>query len=330
MPLRLVPPREGKSPHWTVRGTYLGRYVNRSTKTGKRAAAEKVRQKWEREIESGEFAIRGEATFADAALAYMSAGGERAYLKPLLEHFTRRPLSSIDQTAIDGAATTLYPNASPATRNRQVYTPVSAVLKHAGVDAKIRRPKGSAGASKTDWLWAEEAFRLFEEAENLDKEFAALLILLCYTGMRLSEALEMKARDVRLAEGYAYVPTSKNDEPRGVFLPPFVVAALANHPRGMDRGEERVFRFHKGGHIYSLLKVAAAKAGVTLPERQAFHLFRHTWATWMRRDGKLDVRGLVGTGAWKDQKSAARYAHVVVSEEARRAELLPTPDTKTG
>jgi integrase len=102
-----------------------------------------------------------------------------------------------------------------------------------------------------------------------------------------------------------------------------VVAALANLARGIERPGQRVFRFHKGGHIYSLLTAAAARAEITLPERQAFHLFCHTYATWMRRYGGLDTRGLVATQRWKDRKSADRYEHVVVSEEARKALLLP-------
>jgi hypothetical protein len=67
----------------------------------------------------------------------------------------------------------------------------------------------------------------------------------------------------------------------------------------------------------------AFRAGVTLEERQAFHIFCHTYGTWMRRYGGLDLRGLVGTDRWKDIKSTARYAHVVPSEEAQRAALLP-------
>jgi hypothetical protein len=55
-----------------------------------------------------------------------------------------------------------------------------------------------------------------------------------------------------------------------------------------------------------------------------FHTFGHTWGTWMRRYGGLEVRGLVGTGRWKN----ARYAHVVVSEESRRVEQLPVPQKK--
>ncbi len=77
MPLELKPPRKGKTPYWSVRGTYLGIGVDRSTKTGKRAIAAKVLKKIEGQIERGEFAETGELTFAKAASAYMKAGGEK-------------------------------------------------------------------------------------------------------------------------------------------------------------------------------------------------------------------------------------------------------------
>ena len=76
--------------------------------------------------------------------------------------------------------------------------------------------------------------------------------------------------------------------------------------------------------LYDMLAAAAEAAKVTLPERQAFHIFRHTYGTWMRRYGGLDTRGLVGTGAWDSEQSANRYAHTIASEDARRADLLPT------
>jgi integrase len=143
--------------------------------------------------------------------------------------------------------------------------------------------------------------------------------------MRLSEALGLTWNDVRLADGFAYVPDTKNAEPRAVFLPGVAVAALGNLGA---RGSARVFRFTKSGHLYSLLRVCAFRAAVDLPQRSAFHIFRHTYATWMRRYAGLDIKGLVATGAWKDPKSADRYSHVVVTEEARRAVLLPTPQRR--
>lgn len=321
MPLKLIPPRgKGKSPNWTIRGTYLGRYVDRSAGTSKRALAAKVLKGIERKLERGELAEPGEPTFASAAASYMKAGGERTYLRKLLEHFGDRPLREIDQAEIDAAAGALYPSASPATRNRQVYTPISAVVRNAGLRPDYRRPKGSGGNKQTAWLWPEQAQAIFEEAHKLDPEFAALLIVLCGTGLRLSEALRLTWNDVRLDDGFAYVPDTKNEEPRAVFLPPVAVAALA----GPKRGEAgRVFGFSKSGHLYSLLRAAAFKAGVDLPERSAFHIFRHTYMTWMRRYAGLDELGLLGLGTHKDRKSVGRYTHVVVSEEARRAVLLP-------
>jgi hypothetical protein len=65
----------------------------------------------------------------------MRSGGERKFLTPLLKYFGETPLKQITQALIDRAAAELLPNGTPPTRNRQIYTPVSAVLHHAGHDA---------------------------------------------------------------------------------------------------------------------------------------------------------------------------------------------------
>jgi integrase len=170
----------------------------------------------------------------------------------------------VTQQAIDDAAVKLYPVSTSPTRNRQCHTVVSAILKHAGEDFKIRRPKGWRGSKRVFWLWPEQAFRLFAAAEEVDAEFGLFLRFLFYTGMRLSEALLLKLDNVQLSEGYAYLPDSKNDEPRAIFLPPHLVAALANHPRGMSR-RGTVFRFRKNGRLYALLSKAKMAAGAPPP-----------------------------------------------------------------
>jgi integrase len=189
----------------------------------------------------------------------------------------------------------------------------------------LERPQGGDGRKLANWLWPEQAFSLLDECTKLDAEFGIYCTMLLYTGERLTEPLKMSCNDLRVAEGFAYVADSKNGEPRPIFLPPYLRETLATHPRGLERGDEPLFKFHKNGHLYSLLKAAAARAEVTLLKGQAFHIFCHTWATWMRRYGGLDTKGLVGTQRWKDRKSADRYEHVVATEEAARAELLPTP-----
>jgi integrase len=338
VPLKLHPPRPGKSPNWTVRGTHLGVYLDKSTGTPNEALAKKLKKAWEKDIESGAVTNTRGPTFLEAALSYVENGGDPRFVgscdettgkwSGLIGHFGDTLASSIRQADIDAAAVKLYPKASAATRNRQVYAVVSVILKRAGVEFIIRRPKGSAGKKQTSWLTKEQAFALMREANAMDAEFGLLITTLLYTGMRLNEALMLRVDLLELDDALATIPKTKNSEPRGVYLPPNLADAIRKHPRGLDRPKQRLFRFTKSGRLYAWLDEALTKAGIELPSRSAFHVLRHTWATWMRRYGGLDTRGLVGTGAWKDAKSAARYEHVVASEEARRADMLPVDKSK--
>src|SRR6516165_3074551 len=147
MPWKLVPPRKGRSPYWYIRGHYLGTALDNSTGTADRRAAATILATWKRQAERGEFSTKrtsepAPATFLSAAVAYMQAGGERQYIERILTKWGEKPLAEIDQIAIDTLAAELYPEAPAATRNRQVYTPISAILKRAGIDKRFKRPKG--------------------------------------------------------------------------------------------------------------------------------------------------------------------------------------------
>jgi len=84
MPLKLHPPRAGKTPNWSIRGKYLGLSVDRSAGTPKKAVAEKQLKKLELAIERGEYPEkpqeRAAQTFLSAAVAYMKAGRSRRYV----------------------------------------------------------------------------------------------------------------------------------------------------------------------------------------------------------------------------------------------------------
>ena len=328
MPWKLVPPRAGKTPFWYVRGKYLGIALDRSTGTSERRAAATIFATWKRQAERGEFSAPAKATdpelFLSAAKAYMLAGGERQYVEAICNEWAGKSLSEIDQVAIDTLADRLYPRSPASTRNRQVYTPVSAILKHVGVERKIKRPKGWRGNKRTFWLKPEPTFALLAEAAKIDAEFGIFCTLLNYTGLRLSEGLALTCERIDLQREYAYVPDTKTGEPRAVYLPPIVVAALAGHPRTLARAG-RVFRFHNGGRLRAVFSQACDNATVTLPRRTAFHVFRHNYATWMRLYGGLDALGLTRTGAWSDMDSVERYAHSEPTSEARQAAQLPTP-----
>ena len=208
MPLR--PPRPGKTPNYEIRGTYLGVAVERSAGTPDKKIAQRQLREIMRAIEHGEFGQQAvvapaEPTFLIAAVAYLKAGGEGKYLGPILEmtgaHALRDlMLDEIDQIKIDNAASALYPSATPQTLNRQFYTPVSAVLKRVGVEARINRPKGWRGHKARSWLEPVQAFALLASAYALDPEFGLLCTILLYTGMRISEALRAKLRHLDLED----------------------------------------------------------------------------------------------------------------------------------
>lgn len=347
MPLKLCPP-DPKHPTWRVRGKYLRVKVDRSTGTRQKSVAQKLLKKWEEEIERGAYARPEDPTFASAAVSYMQAGGDATFLEPLIAHFGVMLLARIGQPELDAAGSALYPNGTHATRNRQVYTPAAAVIHHAGVEKTFKRPKGARGESRLTWLTPDQAFALIAAARaramKLEAEvettprqfrgaaragvraahrFTALCLFLLYTGCRLTETLRARPQDVEIGRSFAFIGKTKNGDPRPVHLPPQVVAELAN----IDFGRTRVFGFAgKSGRLYAWLDEIAKAAGIVIPPRVAFHIFRHTYGAWMRRYGGLDTSGLVGTGAWRSRQAAAVYEHVEASEEARKADLLPRPD----
>jgi Phage integrase family len=151
-------------------------------------------------------------TFANAALTFLEEGGSRRFVAPVLDHFGTTPLRLIGQEAIASAASKLYPKASNATRNRQVYTPVSAVLQHAarkGWCARpvFTRPKMSKVAIR--WLKHDEAERLIAACST---HLQPLVITLLYTGARIGEVLWLDWSNVDLGRRHVTFPKTKNGE----------------------------------------------------------------------------------------------------------------------
>jgi integrase len=344
MPLKLVPPRKGKSPNFTIRGSYLAVGVDKSSGTHKRSVALAVMRGIERAIERGEYpprqAAAGERTFVSAAVAYMEAGRSGRHVAKLIKHFGATPLAEIDQAAIDSAAVMLFPHATPGTRNAAVYTPMSAIMRHDGAELRLKRPKGAKGRVVTDWLRPEDATGVVTAADGFDPEFGLLLRFLLYTGVRLGEALALRWADVDLENATAWVRREKDGIHSDVRLRADLCERMAAHSR--QEPQRRAFRFHQGGNLkHKLTRAKLGFLGLPCPVRRPtrwqpplnrlswvnFHTFRHTWATWMRRAG-TDVQGLVATGNWRDVRSAARYAHVVPREEWQRVDDLPSVEKK--
>ncbi len=329
MPLDLK--RRPKSPYWIIRGTLRGIRVEESTGTSDKRIAEEIRAKREAEIlAESVYGRRATSTFAAAALSYLENGGSKRFTAPVISHFGTTPLGKIDQDAIDKAARKLYPDAGPATRDRQCYAIASAILHHAaqrGWCAKpiIQRPKLPEGRIR--WITIEEVDRLLAACSD---HLRPLVTFMLYTGARTGEALWLDWRDVDLARAHITFPKTKNGDARGVPLHPRAVAALANlkgrtgevfrKPNGKPYSRpKRADDTSAGTRIKTAFGGACRRAGIV-----DFHPHdcRHTWATW-HYIANRDLLQLMKLGGWKSERMVMRYAHVNVSEFQGSIDKLP-------
>jgi integrase len=329
MSLRLV--RRPKSPHWIIRGTVRRVRVEESSGTGDKRVAEEIRAKREAQILADSvYGRRATATFAEAALSYLEAGGDKRFLEPVIKHFGTTPLAKIDQDAIDHGARKLYPSVSASTRDRQFYTPTSAVLKHAAkrqwcTAIILERPR--APPSRVRWLTLEEANRLIECSGD---HLRPLVTFMFYTGARAGEALWLDWRHVDLTRSHVFFVNTKNGDTRGVPLSQRVRLVLANlphregevfrRPDGFPYGRpKRIDDTSAGSRIKTAFRGACKRAGIT---DFSPHDCRHTWATWHYTENR-DLGALMKLGGWKTIAMVLRYAHTNVGELKHTIDRLP-------
>jgi integrase len=322
MPLKLSA-GSNRSPNYRIRGTLNGVRIDQSAGTSNYNEARQALKKLEFQIKSGAIKPKSSVTgFARAVQLYVAETKNERFIMPLLDYFGDKDITTISQQDIMRASHNICPTQTNATRNRQVFTPMIAILRMNGVYLPIKRPTKANGERRSFFFTQEDAAKLINAAYDRDYEFGLFLTFLLYTGGRLSEGLALTTDRIRLQEGRAVFAKTKNGKPRHVYLPPTLVAALASHPRGLERSG-RVFKFVKCARLYRLLNDAEQASGVIIPEGVSFHAFRHSFGAWMRRYGGLDTSGLVATGAWHSRDAAQVYEHADANDAAKRADLLP-------
>lgn len=137
-----------------------GSALTEAPKVTDKTSAAKLLKQWREEAKRQHLAPPDETrgvTFA-AAVSYLRAGRSKLFVKPLVIYFGETPLVKIGQAEIDAAVAALLPNALPQTRNRSVYTPALAIIRHAGIVKAIQRPKWTGGR-RLDWLRPDDATR---------------------------------------------------------------------------------------------------------------------------------------------------------------------------
>jgi integrase len=330
LPLR-VARRAGSRLYW-ITGTIRGQRIRESAGTDDPRLAEEFRAAREAALyRAAVHGTRPAIAFAAAAASYITAAGPHsaptlARLRRLVQHIGPRALlTDITQHRVDHlAAAMLRPASGPATRLREVITPIRAILAHAARRGWCDPPNLEAPApppSRTEWFTPAEADALEAAAAP---HLHPLIVFLIATGARLGEALALQWPDVDLPHNHALLRHTKNGTHRPLALCPRATAALAALPhrtghvfrtrgRTLPGGAHRPGTAYAdkpqqgGGQIKTAWATALKRAGLT--RRLTPHTCRHTWATWhatIHRDPLL----LRHEGGWSSLAMVQRYAHL--------------------
>lgn len=333
MPLKLCK-RPGRATFY-VRGTVRGQSVFESTGTDRRNHAEAYRAKREAELYNRSiYGARAVVTFATAVESYLKGEprhpGQVKLVAKLLEHLGSKRLGEITQSDLDHAYEVLLrPGASPATRLRNVLTPLRAILEHAARRGWCGRPAFEVPRQprpRVAYLTPAQASALIEAAAP---HLRPLIVFLIGTAARMSEALELDWADIDLAAARVTFQRTKPGKQRRLDLVPSVRAALATLPHR----EGRVFRpvyprrkrrdeagpqwvigeaFHDsnrtgGGQIKTAWAGACRRANI---QGIRPHDLRHTAASWHYALYR-DLLRLQEFGGWYSLKEVQIYAHLL-------------------
>lgn len=347
MPLKLI--QRNGTGNFYLRGNVAGTNVYQSTGTSDPGAAEAIRIRTEAQLlERASLGRKATVTFAEAALNYINSGGETRFLPPILKHFgSKTKLSEIDNAAVTRAASKLYPAAQPATINRQLITPISAILSMAAEDGlctPVRLRRRKVTSKKTRWLTPEE-FEAF--AAEMTPHLTQIIGFMIGTGARVSETLNLNISTLYLSSGQAMLDKTKNGHPRMVRFPERAAKMITarelpkkgrvftdNHGRPYETGRIAKSGKKDGASIKTAFNRAreAVNANesheITLGKDVTPHTIRHTWATWHYAQNR-DFGALLDLGGWSSADVANIYRKIAPDDLAARL-LAHGWDFRTG
>lgn len=293
--------------------TTEGRRVRRSLRTRDYEVAKRKAEQLYRQECKADLTPRPQQTFFhEAVTAYVKAGGEPRFLKPILmELGPTATVEDLDDMAIANLAAKLHEN--PATQQRQVWTPVRAVINFS--QGKRRRPR--ADNPRTRWLTPEETEALLWACES-DIQTRAKIAFLLGTGCRTGEMFALDMDQFFPETGEALFLDTKNGRERMVKLLPRaldMVLPAITWPAGAvfrtPKGLPYKMREKGGGQMQTAFNKARDAAG--LGSDVTPHVLRHTWATWHYAVHK-DILKLMTDGNWLRQDMVQRYVKIAPAD----------------
>ena len=171
------------------------------------------------------------------------------------------------------------------------------------------------------YLAEEERERLLKACKLSDAiHLYPIVVVALNTGMRKGEILNLRWRDIDLANRFIHVETSKSGKRRDVPMNKFLTETVRFDIK--KPGSEYVFCNDKGNpfiHVDRSFETALKRAGI---RNFRFHDLRHTFASYLVMAGVsiYTVSKLLGHSS---VRVTERYAHLSPKETVAAVDLLP-------
>lgn len=281
-----------------------GRRIRRSTGSADKQEAQRYHDElkahlWNQPKHSGH-------TLNDALKLWLKQSprsrNEKNAITLLLSLYPNRPISEITGTDILDALA----DKGPAHANR-IASIVRAALNLAKgrlVDTVPKIPKRKVPASRIRWLTYDEWQRLDRQ---LPPHLQAMARFAVSTGLRKSNVVNLKWRDVDLSRKLAWVHPDEAKAGKAISVP---LSDMAMDAIKSQSGKHQTYVFSYAGKKIGEIKTgwhsALKRAGI---ENFKWHDLRHTWASWHVQNG-TPLAVLKELGGWSDMSMVMRYSHL--------------------
>lgn len=331
------------SPFWWIRFSHKGKQYRVSTQTTDKRTAEKIYAKVISEIIEGKWFDREKAEYLTFDLMMEKFMKEHAPLvsKSMQErykHALKRLIAYFKDIRIK--------DITPALINDYIQHRLSLGVKNATVNRELAMLSKAFNLAVKKWLWCksnpvssigrlpenntivrwltdDEQDRLLKSSElYLNGQLKEIITVAVYTGMRESEILNLKWKDVDLFKQTITVKESKNKEQRTIPMHPRVVEVLKAKSKNPVQS---IYIFHtrKGTPIsrrtlIDAFQKAVKKAGI---KNFRFHDLRHTFATRLVQQG-IDLYTVAKLLGHKTISVTTKYAHHSVDSLRKALEKI--------
>lgn len=172
---------------------------------------------------------------------------------------------------------------------------------------ELHRPKNAKKLPNV--LSKEETFKLIDVTTNLKHK--ALLALIYSSGLRISEAINMKITDIDSQRMLIHIKNAKGQKDRYTLLSTKILVLLKEYYT-VYKPTTYLFEGQIGGQYSSrsaqaVLQQSAKKAGIT--KQISLHTLRHSFATHLLESG-TDLRYIQDLLGHSSPKTTMIYTHV--------------------